>query len=86
MFTGHTCGTTTPLVVLTYSHASVFLIPVVKPGAMVADNFNPFTYHLTNVLLHLGATAMSFSCSAHWAPELGAWHSHCPFWYSSDAQ
>jgi tetratricopeptide (TPR) repeat protein len=59
MFTGHTCGNYSPLVVLTYSIEHIF-DPVVKPGAMVADNFNPFTYHLTNVLLHLGATAMSF--------------------------
>jgi tetratricopeptide (TPR) repeat protein len=59
MFTGHTCGNYSPLVVLTYSIEHLF-DPVVKPGEMVADNFNPFTYHLTNVLLHLGATAMSF--------------------------
>lgn len=59
MFTGHTCGNYSPLVVLSYSIEHIF-DPVVKPGEMVVDNFNPFTYHLTNVLLHLGATAMSF--------------------------
>lgn len=59
MFTGHTCGNYSPLVVLTYSmeHA---LDTIVKPGAMVMENFNPFVYHLNNVLLHLGATAMCF--------------------------
>ncbi len=59
MFTGHTCGNYSPLVVLTYSIEHIF-DQVVKPGAMAADNFNPFTYHLTNVVLHLGTTAMSF--------------------------
>lgn len=59
MFTWHTCGNYSPLVVLTYcmEHA---LDPMVKPGAMVMENFNPFMYHLNNVLLHLGATAMAF--------------------------
>lgn len=59
MFTGHTCGNYSPLVVLTYCIEHGF-DQVVQPGAMVADNFNPFTYHFTNVALHLGATAMSF--------------------------
>jgi len=59
MFTGHTCGNYSPLVVLTYcmEHS---LDTIVKPGAMVMENFNPFVYHLSNVLLHLGATAMTF--------------------------
>jgi tetratricopeptide (TPR) repeat protein len=59
MFTGHTCGNYSPLVVLTYcmEHS---LDTIVKPGAMVMENFNPFVYHLNNVLLHLGATAMAF--------------------------
>src|SRR5690349_875507 len=59
IFTGHTCGNYSPLVVLTYcmEHA---LDPIVKPGALVMENFNPFVYHFTNVLLHLGATTMAF--------------------------
>lgn len=59
MFTGHTCGNYSPLVVLSYCIEHGF-DNIVKPGAMVADNFNPFTYHFTNVMLHLGATAMAF--------------------------
>jgi tetratricopeptide (TPR) repeat protein len=59
MFTGHTCGNYSPLVVLTYCMEHT-LDPIVKPGAMVMENFNPFMYHLNNVLLHLGATTMAF--------------------------
>jgi protein O-mannosyl-transferase len=59
MFTGHTCGAYSPLVVLTYCIEHGF-DKIVKPGQQVADNFNPAIYHFTNVLLHLGATALSF--------------------------
>ncbi|MBL7828586.1 MAG: tetratricopeptide repeat protein [Saprospiraceae bacterium] len=59
MFTGHTCGNYSPLVVFSYCIEHGF-DNIVKPGAMVADNFNPFTYHFTNVLLHLGATTLAF--------------------------
>ena len=59
MFTGHTCGNYSPLVVLSYSLEHL-IDPVVQPGASVMENFNPFVYHLDNVLLHLGATTMAF--------------------------
>lgn len=59
MFTGHTCGNYSPLVVLSYCIEHGF-DTILKPGAMVMDNFNPFIYHLNNVLLHLGATTMAF--------------------------
>ncbi len=59
MFTGHTCGNYSPLVVLSYSIEHAF-DTIVKPGEQVMENFNPFTYHLTNVLLHLGTTALAF--------------------------
>lgn len=59
MFTGHTCGNYSPLVVFSYCIEHGF-DNIVKPGAMVSDNFSPFTYHFTNVLLHTGATAMAF--------------------------
>ena len=59
MFTGHTCGNYSPLVVMSYCIEHGF-DNIVKPGANVMDNFNPFMYHLNNVLLHLGATAMTF--------------------------
>ena len=70
MFTGHTCGNYSPLVVLSYSIEHIF-DPVVKPGEMVADNFNPFTYHLTNVLLPWELQQCPFSCSAPWASGVG---------------
>jgi len=59
LFTGHICGTYSPLVALTYclEHG---LDVIVQPGEQTAANFNPFTYHFTNVLLHLGTTAMVF--------------------------
>lgn len=59
MFTGHTCGTYSPLVALTYCMEHGF-DTIVKPGEQVPDNFNPFTYHFTNVLFHIGTTAMVF--------------------------
>lgn len=59
MFSDHTCGNYSPLVVLTYCIEHGF-DAIVKPGEMVPANFNPFIYHLTNVLLHLGATALAF--------------------------
>jgi tetratricopeptide (TPR) repeat protein len=59
MFTGHTCGAYAPLVALTYAVEHSF-DTIVQPGQQVAANFNPFTYHLTNVLLHLGTTALAF--------------------------
>lgn len=59
MFTGHTCGNYSPLVVLTYCLEHGF-DKVVKPGEMVPENFNPFIYHLNNLLLHAGTTALVF--------------------------
>jgi tetratricopeptide (TPR) repeat protein len=59
MFSGHTCGNYSPLVVLSYcmEHS---MDTIAKPGAMVMENFNPAIYHFNNVLLHVGATAMAF--------------------------
>lgn len=59
MFTGHTCGAYAPLVALTYAIEHSF-DKIVQPGQQVAANFNPFTYHLTNVLLHVGTTVIAF--------------------------
>lgn len=59
MFTGHTCGNYSPLVVFTYCVEHAF-DPVVQPGMQVADNFRPFLYHLNNVLLHVATTAAAF--------------------------
>ncbi len=59
MFSGHTCGNYSPFVVFTYCIEHGF-DNIVKPGQMVVDNFQPFKYHLTNVLLHLGTTGMAF--------------------------
>lgn len=59
IFSGHTHGNYSPLVVLTYCFEHTF-DTVVKPGEMVVENFQPFLYHFDNVLLHLGATALAF--------------------------
>jgi tetratricopeptide (TPR) repeat protein len=59
IFTGHTHGNYSPLVILTYCFEHTF-DTIVKPGEMAVENFQPFLYHLDNVLLHLGATAMAF--------------------------
>ena len=61
MFTGHTCGNYSPLVVLSYCLEHGF-DNITKPGEMVPDNFNPFIYHGTNVLLHVGTTSLVFFC------------------------
>ncbi|MFN0037012.1 MAG: tetratricopeptide repeat protein [Saprospiraceae bacterium] len=59
IFTGHTHGNYSPLVVLTYCFEHTF-DTIVKPGQMAVENFQPFLYHLDNVLLHLGTTALAF--------------------------
>lgn len=59
MFSSHTCGNYSPLVVFTYCIEHGF-DNIVKPGQQVVENFQPFKYHLSNVLLHLGATSMAF--------------------------
>lgn len=59
MFSGHTCGNYSPLVVLTYCIEHGF-DPIVQPGAQVVDNFRPFLYHFNNVLLHVATTASAF--------------------------
>lgn len=59
MFSSHTCGNYSPLVVLTYCIEHGF-DPVVQPGMQVADNFRPFLYHFNNVVLHVATTAMAF--------------------------
>jgi tetratricopeptide (TPR) repeat protein len=59
IFTGHTHGNYSPLVILTYCLEHSF-DTIVKPGQMSVENFQPFLYHLDNLLLHLGATAMAF--------------------------
>jgi protein O-mannosyl-transferase len=58
-FVGHTCGNYSPLVALSYCMEHGF-DRVVKPGEQVVENFQPFLYHLNNVLLHLGTTALVF--------------------------
>lgn len=58
-FSGHTCGNYSPLVALSYCVEHGF-DKVVKPGEKVMDNFQPFLYHLNNLLFHLGTTAMVF--------------------------
>lgn len=59
IFTGHTHGNYSPLVVLTYCFEHTF-DTVVKPGQMSVENFQPFLYHFNNVLLHVGTTALAF--------------------------
>ncbi len=59
IFTGHTHGNYSPLVVLSYCFEHTF-DTIAKPGQMVVENFQPFLYHFDNVLLHVGATALAF--------------------------
>lgn len=59
IFTGHTHGNYSPLVVLSYCLEHSF-DTTVKPGQMAVENFQPFLYHLDNVLLHVGTTALAF--------------------------
>jgi protein O-mannosyl-transferase len=58
IFTGSTCGNYSPLVVLSYciEHSFDTIVSDVRSG----ENFNPFIYHLTNVLFHLGTTGLVF--------------------------
>ena len=59
IFTGHTHGNYSPLVVLSYCLEHSF-DTIVKPGQMAVENFQPFLYHFDNVLLHMGATTLAF--------------------------
>ena len=59
IFSGHTHGNYSPLVVLTFCLEHSF-DTVVQPGKMVVENFQPFLYHFDNVLLHLATTALAF--------------------------
>ena len=59
VFSGHTHGNYSPLVVLTYCFEHTF-DTMVKPGQMVVENFQPFLYHFDNVLLHVATTALAF--------------------------
>jgi protein O-mannosyl-transferase len=59
IFTGHTHGNYSPLVVLTFCLEHSF-DTIVKPGQMVVENFQPFLYHFDNVLLHVATTALAF--------------------------
>ncbi len=59
IFSGHTHGNYSPLVVLSYCIEHTF-DTIAQPGAMVVENFQPFLYHFDNVLLHVGATALAF--------------------------
>lgn len=59
IFTSHTHGNYSPLVVLSFCVEHTFDSPL-KPGQMSVENFQPFLYHFDNVLLHLGATALAF--------------------------
>ncbi len=60
MFTGDTCGNYSPLVALTYSieHGFDRIVDAANPQSV--ENFNPFIYHLNNVLLHLATTAAAY--------------------------
>jgi len=59
IFSGHTHGNYSPLVVLSYCFEHSF-DTIVKPGQMAVENFQPFLYHLDNVLLHVATTALAF--------------------------
>lgn len=59
IFSGHTHGNYSPLVVLSFCIEHSF-DTIVQPGQMVVENFQPFRYHLTNVVLHVATTAMAF--------------------------
>ena len=59
IFTSHTHGNYSPLVVLSFCIEHTF-DQTLKPGQMSVENFQPFLYHFDNVLLHVGATALAF--------------------------
>lgn len=59
IFSSHTHGNYSPLVVLTYCFEHSF-DTIAQPGAMVVENFQPFLYHFDNVLIHVATTAMAF--------------------------
>jgi len=59
IFSGHTHGNYSPLVVLSYCIEHSF-DTIVQPGQMVMENFQPARYHVTNVVLHVATTAMAF--------------------------
>ncbi|MFN0173394.1 MAG: tetratricopeptide repeat protein [Saprospiraceae bacterium] len=59
IFSGHTHGNYSPLVVLSFCFEHTF-DTIVKPGQMVVENFQPFLYHFDNVLLHVATTALAF--------------------------
>jgi len=59
IFSGHTHGNYSPLVIVSYCFEHTF-DTIVKPGQMAVENFQPFLYHFDNVLLHVGTTAMAF--------------------------
>jgi len=59
IFTGHTHGNYSPLVVMTYCLEHSF-DTIVAPGQMAVENFQPFLYHFDNVLLHVATTALAF--------------------------
>lgn len=59
IFTGHTHGNYSPLVVMTYCLEHTF-DTIVQPGQMAVENFQPFLYHFDNVLLHVATTALAF--------------------------
>ncbi|MBP6812105.1 MAG: tetratricopeptide repeat protein, partial [Saprospiraceae bacterium] len=59
IFSGHTHGNYSPLVVLSYCFEHSF-DTIVKPGQMAVENFQPFLYHFDNVLLHVATTALAF--------------------------
>jgi protein O-mannosyl-transferase len=58
IFTGSTCGNYSPLVVLSYCIEHSF--DTIVSDARTAENFNPFIYHFTNVLFHVGTTGLVF--------------------------
>ncbi len=59
IFSGHTHGNYSPLVVLSYCFEHSF-DTIVKPGQMAVENFQPFLYHFDNVVLHVATTALAF--------------------------
>ncbi len=59
IFSGHTHGNYSPLVVLSFCVEHSF-DTIVKPGQMAVENFQPFLYHFDNVLLHVATTALAF--------------------------
>ena len=59
IFSGHTHGNYSPMVILSYCFEHSF-DTIVAPGKMVVENFQPFLYHFDNVLLHVATTAIAF--------------------------